>query len=410
MKNLFRHFCLSLVILFLLTNCCFCQVEIMQKFKSGEPIYSKEKSIIPFSLEGHKIMVKVKINKSPKEYSFLLDTGSLTFIDNATAEELGLQKGFEMPTMNDSSKAYITKLDSISLGDMKVKGFEVPIISIRAVLDSSFAMDGFIGSDFLRFFQTTFDYQNKRIILSQSPYVSLANAKEYRMKLDIPFPMRFPTLEIKLNDSISTSGMLDTGSPYELVLPISFLEKISPSTKSQLIKSKGVIAKWPSTTPEYNYLLRIEKLKLGELEIFNLPVIFAELPKQFTTAFIGKNLLEKFLATIDYPGKELILVPLEKIATPTNVFTFGFSIRKKSDNKTYVQGLWENSPADKAGLEVEDEIIEIAAKKTSDLSLSQINSILQDDKVLNIRLKIKRQNIVKTVDLQKETLFPVISN
>jgi predicted aspartyl protease len=222
--------------------------------------------------------------------------------------------------------------------------------------------------------------------------------------------MRFPTLEIRLNDSVSATGMIDTGSPYELVLPISFLERMDESAKSRLIKSKGVMAKWPSTTLGYNYLLRIGKLKLGELEIFNLPVILAELPKQFTAALIGKNLLEKYLSTIDYPGKELILVPKENTALRTNIFTIGLSLRKSSVNKTYIQGLWEGSPADKALLEVEDEIIEINAKKTSDLSLREIYSVLEDNAVQNIRLKIKDQNNVKIIDLQKEMLFPVIGN
>jgi len=213
------------------------QSEIMEKFASGRPIYATNESVIPFSLEGHRIIVKVRINDCNKEYSFILDTGALTFIDQKAADELKLKKGMEMPTMKQGEKAYLTRLDRISLGEMAVEEFEIPIMDISRQFDRRFTSDGFIGSDFLRFFRTTIDYENRNIILRREAD-SVVQAKEIRIKVDIPFPMRFPTLSLTTDDLSEISGIIDTGSPYALVLPMSFMEKLPAHSKSSMIKDR----------------------------------------------------------------------------------------------------------------------------------------------------------------------------
>ena len=63
------------------------------------PEKQKQMSVIPFDLDGHKIYVSVNINDHPKEYTFILDTGALTMIDEKVAEELYLEKDLEIPTL-----------------------------------------------------------------------------------------------------------------------------------------------------------------------------------------------------------------------------------------------------------------------------------------------------------------------
>lgn len=392
--------------LFLLVfNSC-TQIEMIQKFKSGEPVFGRDISIIPIKLMEHKILVSVKLNESKKDFNFLLDTGALTFVSQKTANELNLKKGAEMPTMKKAEYAYLTKLDSITLGEMQIKNFVIPIMDIQTVFDSSLTVDGFIGSDFLRFFNTTIDYENKQVILKQNRIKQDIDEGEYKVELEVPFPLRFPTVNLKINNLVEIDGIIDTGSPFSLVLPLSFIEKFDHSTQKQLIKSKGAIAKWPSTTSDYNYLLRIQNLKLGEFEITNFPILFAELPKQFNTALIGKSFLDQFLLTINYPEKEMILDPRENCNFETNVFSTGLALRKSEDNKTYVKGFWEGSPADKNSIQVNDEIVKINNKNTSELSIREINSLLENDQIRSIELSLIENNKFREVDLIKAMLFP----
>jgi hypothetical protein len=187
---------------------------------------------------------------------------------------------------------------------------------------------------------------------------------------------------------------------------MSFLEMLPANSKSSLIRSKGILAKWPGTSLDYNYLWRIKKLKCGELEIKDLPVLFAELPLNFTASgLIGKKLLEHYLLTIDYPGQELILVPNGTGDPQSNIFSCGVGLKKGTDGRTIVQGFWEGSPADRASLAVGTEIVEINDKTTSDLSLAQINYILEDDRVKTIKFLIRAEGRNKKVELAKEKIF-----
>ncbi len=394
-----------MILLFVLNNCT--HIEMMEKFNSGEPVFSRDVSIIPYNLSGHKILVKVNLNERKKDFNFLLDTGALTFISPKTATEIGLKKGAEMPTMKESEKAYLTKVDSITLGEMKVKDFVIPIIDIKTFFDSSLPVDGFIGSDFLRFFNTTIDYENKIIILKQNKIEPELKEGEYKVGIEVSFPFRFPTVNLKINNSVDIKAIIDTGSPFPLVLPLSFVEMFDDTVKKQLMKSKGIIAKWPSTTSDYNYLLRVQNLKFGEFEISNLSIIFAELPQPFDTALIGKELLDKFLFSINYPENEMTFTPNKNYTFETNIFSAGLSLRKDKDNLTYVQGFWEGSPADNNLIQIDDEIIAINNSKTSDLSISEINALLENDEIQTIELTISDDNSVRTLDLKKVMLFPL---
>ena len=405
MNNLSRSLVFFSILFGLFCGCGFGQSEIIKKFMSGRPIYATNESVIPFSLEGHRIVVKIRINDCNKEYSFMLDTGALTMIDQRAADELKLKKGMEMPTMKQGEKAFLTRLDRISLGETAVEDFEIPIMDIARQFDHRLTFDGFIGSDFLRFFRTTIDYENRKIILRRDVN-SVVQKKEMKIKVDIPFPMRFPTLSLTSNDLFQINGIIDTGSPYALVMPMSFLEKLPADSKSSLIKSKGIMAEWPGTSLDYNFLGRIKKLKCGELELQNLPVVFAELPLNFSNlALIGKKWLEHYLLTINYPSQELILVPNGTGDPQSNIFSCGVGLKKGIDGLTVVQGFWEGSPADRALLAVGAEIIEINEKRTSDLLLTQINSILEDDRVKIIKLLVRSEGKNKKVELAKEMIF-----
>jgi S1-C subfamily serine protease len=199
--------------------------------------------------------------------------------------------------------------------------------------------------------------------------------------------------------------MIDTGSPFGFVLPISFVDRIRDSSKT---KSRGAMAEWPFTSTEYNYLVRIEHFTLGTLELQNIPVLLAELPANLSSPLIGKEFLSQFLVTLDYPANELILLPYNDEQFRNNLFSTGLALMKNEKKRTVVRGLWEGSPADKAGIQVGNEVLEINSKSTKDLSLREIDEILEDDAVETIELMVRFGETESGIILKKEMLFPVI--
>ena len=397
---------ISTILLFLILSCTY--FEVMKKLKSGTPVFGKEISVIPIKLKGHRIYVKVKINDNQKEYNFILDTGALTMIDKQIAKELDLEKGAKIP---GGKGAHLVKTKMIFiLGDMKVKDFIVPMFDLPEASGSDPQIDGFIGSDFLRFFRVTIDYKQKRIVLAhKTDSLNIAN-DAYKIEIKKPLPIRFPLTEFIIDNKIETEGMIDTGSPFALVFPLSLIEKQDFSNGRPLIKANGIMAKWPFTSSNDNYLARIKSFKMGKLEIKNIPVIYAELPKNVSYPLLGKKFLSQFLITIDYPENEMIFVPYEDTEFKNNLFSTGLRLVKEKNDKIIVQGFWEGSPVDKSDIKLNDEILEINSKITKDLSLREINNILNDDTIKDIELLIKNSEGEKIVFLKKELLFPEIND
>jgi C-terminal processing protease CtpA/Prc len=83
---------------------------------------------------------------------------------------------------------------------------------------------------------------------------------------------------------------------------------------------------------------------------------------------------------------------------------------KNESGRTVVQGFWEESPADRSGIQLNDEVLEINARGTKDLALREINEILDNDMIKTIELLIRGPQGEKKLALTKEMLFPEINN
>jgi hypothetical protein len=378
---------------------------MMNKFVSGEPVYHSKESEIPFSLLRHKIAVPVFLNDQSDEYVFVLDTGALTFIAEQVAADLGLEKGQSVPTLAEEEKAHLTKLESIRIGEMEVKGLIIPRMDFQTVFDSSFVFAGFIGSDYLRFFRTTIDYQNRALTLSQPADTGGSHLGGYRVPMEAPLPLRFPYVDITVNDSIRTRAMIDAGSPFALVMPLSFEKRLCGPHHSTCILSVGTLVKWPSTDPQYNCLTRLNTVVIGELVIRDLPTILTELPMMVGTPLLGKGFLDKYVIELDYPTGHLLLSPLEDRNHETNVYSAGVGLKKRGDS-IYVSGFWEGSPASLSELDLGDEILELNGMDACFLPQEDIDAVLLDDTITSIHLGVKRNGSVGLITIEKTWLLP----
>ncbi|MFC1849882.1 hypothetical protein ACFL27_06700 [candidate division CSSED10-310 bacterium] len=103
MNKLFNLFTSLSVVLLCLFGCK--DIEMIKKFRSGNPVSSTTHCTIPFLLDGHEILINASINESHKEYCFLPDTVALTMINRPTVKELNLVMSTEMPTMDNAQDA-----------------------------------------------------------------------------------------------------------------------------------------------------------------------------------------------------------------------------------------------------------------------------------------------------------------
>jgi hypothetical protein len=353
------------------------------------------KGVISFELMEHLIVIKVKINSSAKSYNFILDTGGLTFIDRKVAEELGLK-----------IRGNMAKMDTLEMGEVSIpKIFAFMGFDFQEFERHGIPLYGIIGSNLLERFKVTLDYRNQRVILSPCKEESKESAAGYRFKFTNHRINNAPMIECMINDTISAKAMVDTGQPYSVVFPLDYLDTMGVRDDPKLVRSKGVMIKWPGTKTIDVYLGRIGQFTQGGLKIQDLMCCFAELPAPLSVPLLGKDYLCQFLITIDYPNDEIFFVPYEDAQFVKDLFSFGLNLGIGENNTIVVDGLWTGGPSDKAGIKIGEEIISCNERPFNGDTIYQLRQLISDEIVEKVKLVVKNEETQREVIVRKEMLL-----
>jgi len=69
------------------------------------------------------------------------------------------------------------------------------------------------------------------------------------------------------------------------------------------------------------------------------------------------------------------------------LFSTGINVRKLDDGNFKIIGMWENSPADNAGIELEDVILEINGKDASEIETGELYVMRFDSNTKELLVK-----------------------
>jgi len=355
-----------------------------------------ERFSIPFELDRHIITVMAKINGGDEAFRFVVDTGGRTFLDRSVADRLQLKQ-----------RGPMAKMETLDLSGNRIE-------NVFALLLFDFGMferkrgvrfDGMIGSDLLERFHVTLDYEKKLLVLASERKGDPVDPRALR----IPFtnhPVNNAPIVTCTIDGIETSAMIDTGQPYPIVLPLTYLEKIAPGDPRERIRSNGPLVRWPGTTSQANHLGRIRSCTVGELDTGPMLALFAELPAGLSMPLLGMDFLSRFEVTIHYPDDEIVLLPRTKPAFRTNELSAGFGVAWDDASGIVVQGVWEGSAADRAGLRPGDEVRRVDGTEASKDTLRVLVRLLEDESVESIGLALARGDELFEVRLRKGMLLP----
>jgi len=358
------------------------------------PSTGAEEGEIPFRMLGHMMMVKVKINDSPKEFNFIVDTGGATFVSKEVADEMGLKQ------MGPQAK----------ISTLHLPGFQIANIFCFTTFDFSHLkslsvpVHGIIGSTLLERYRVTFDFLRSVMTLSgdQSELETPKNGLHFKFR---NHPVNnAPLIECKINGK-TLEAMIDTGQPNAFVLPIETFEDYAAGDFAGFFKSKGLMEKWPDNKVDYNYLVRLNKVELGGLTFDKILCLFGDLPSLLSMPLIGTDLLTLFRIIIDFPTDEMVMVPISGFRMKANLFSVGVNVVLSEENEVIVGGIWENSPADKAGLLVGDRVFSFRSIKIRPDNLLDLQNALRDDEVGTIELGVISKGEKRTVLLKKTMLF-----
>jgi len=372
------------------------QIIMFEQFKGGIVKELEKDVVIPFTLQrSHVIEITATLKDMP--YTMIMDTGGMTLLEKSANDSLGFET-METP----QQKVVFAIIDDLKLGDASVKGMKVGLVGFNETY--KFTLPGMIGSDYLRFFNVEFDYKNQNVTLRNSHKMKSENKEQHLLDIEM-VPPYFPTVNLQVNKEHSLPGMIDTGLHYAFVFPISWLENLSELEKENLIESEGYFARWPWTESPQNYFYLMPEIKLGDIVLKEVPVIFGEIPNFLSdsTALIGKYFFENYLTTIDYPSRQIKLTDVEE-SNYSLRFSAGINIAKK-EGKLQITGVWENSPAFEAELKPADELIRVNGKSYDEISELEIADTIMDRTNIKFYVTVLRDGIEEEILLRKRDLF-----
>jgi hypothetical protein len=287
------------------------------------------------------------------------------------------------------------------LGNAEIQNFILSAVDLSHYKEIEPDLNGFLGSNFLRFFQMTIDYQNKKVILAGKSAVIPPSDDAYVIQMFTDNQAGLPKVDCLINHYWNSRALIDTGSPFAVTFPLSFIDNFSYSERKHFIESEGVFASWPWSSIEKNYLGKIGSFKINDLEINDFPVIFANTDD----IILGKEFLSQFIVTLDFFNHKIFLLPRGQFKLRKHVYSVGLKLRKTEGNDAVVEAVWKGSPADKMGIEPGDRVLKINSWKTSQLSSNDLNQLLYNNRVRRIELVVKQSYREQLIILNKQDLL-----
>ena len=394
-----RYLAILILLLILLAACSDTKIKMFEKFKGGEVIPLDGEKTVPFRIySGHVIAVDARFND--RIVPVVLDTGGMTMIGSDLADSLGLEL-HETPQEDVS----LAKVEHLLLGEVEVLNLKAVIMPFGKTFSfGDNELLGMVGSDFFRFYQTTFDYETQEMTFRNPSKLTAKREGDRLMKMTI-VPPYFPTVETTLNGELTMDGLIDTGLNHAFVIPINRLEKMPQSVRDRAINVKGFFAKWPYTDQTRNVLTLMDEIRIGDIVMKDVPVIFADLPfmMEENVLLIGKHFMDDYRTTLDFHNRQVLLEEATPIRQSIR-FSTGINI-VKIDGKLGVRGLWEGSPADIAGFRPDDEIVTINGRTAEELDNKLIRLWTDDPEVKSLSVTIMRDGKLVEIDLDKVDLF-----
>jgi len=396
----------------------------------------RKKQKLHFEFINNVIIIPVYLNG--KKLSFILDTGAKNTIlfGSSNSDSLVLNDQIKTKLSGLSGEpinAIISRNNRIQLKNIYGYGQKVYVI-----LDDSFKMSlkmgkpihGIIGYELLKNFVTDINFRTQTIKFYDPQKFQIPNSKKYQ-KNKLEFHKDKPYIETVsyLNDGSEhqTKLLIDTGCSDALWL----FEKASTGLQITDKYFNDYLGEGISGSIK-GKRSKIKAFKIGRYTFNSITVAFLDsISTQRARNFkerdgsIGSNLLQRFRVIFDYPNKILYLkkaksfkkdfrynraglgisyhkdakvLVVEKnnsIVVSDNTFAdnntlFKIDYEYKFKRLFYIYYVRSNSPADKAGLQVNDIIKSINDKPSYDYNLNEIIGMLYADEGEIISIDVDR--------------------
>lgn len=342
---------------------------------------------IPFELYGNIIVAQLSVDESTP-LDFIFDTGAGGTIINAdTAAGLGIVGDETVSQEGGTGTATIVLSTNhiVDTGDLRFQDVKLGIVDIDHIEKRlGMPIDGVIGWLILSQYAVRVNYDTMLIeIYDNNRFEYDLGASSYPIEVQGTAIFTNVTVAFESGSTFNGKVLVDTGSGNTFSFNTPFTEENGLLAEMDTYYERETQSL--STESAHIYTTMLADLKIGEYEFSTLPanIAIAEagaLSWSGPMGILGNGVLKHFNVFIDLKQKVMSLEPNRLYHDQFAVNCSGFElVTDDAFQKVIIDHVYAASPAEEAGLEVGDEIVQINGANVSDFQLPQIRSMLSQD-------------------------------
>ena len=361
-----------------------------QEILTPEP-ESKFITKFPFlQFSGGVMVIRACFDNIRDTMNFLLDTGSGGIsLDSSTCSE------FHIPTIQTDTSitgiAGVRKVHFVFDKSLKLPGLTVSNLNFHInnyeVLSSVYGekIDGIIGYSFLSRYIVKVDFDSLQIEIYSPGKIIYPRRGTLLYPIFTSLPIQY--LQVKDKRKVPFNFYFDTGAGLCLLMS----ERFAKDSAVLLKKRK------PRTTQAEGLggmlkmrLTIVKELKLGPYHFHKVPTFLYDdnnnvTSYPFTGGLVGSDILRRFNLILNYPSHNIHLQPNSHYDDPFDYAYTGLGIYYLY-GKNIVVDVIKDSPAEKGGFKIDDEIISVGNNFSG--NIQQYKNMLQvPDQKLTVIVK-----------------------
>ncbi len=401
----------------------------------AKPVFDNGHHTVPIAirLASGKVHVPVQVNGADPEW-FILDTGvSVTILNRALADRLGLvvrgEKTVKGAAGGDGTvRVGFSKVASLRLPGLTLRGQGVAVLQRGTAGANGHPSSGSIGADLIKTLVVEIDYRAATIVLHDPAHFTY-NGSGHTLPITLNAndrPLLDGSITLPNGDSLRARFGVDTGDRGLLTLHRHFVAL--HDLEDRLSTTPSVLVGYGVSGPVRHHTAHLEAIQLGDWPITRPKVTFPPLGASdaYTgrgrDGLLGARLFQGARVFLDYPNRRIIVEPPSDVPPTEEPPTeeppakeppakerltedaSGLFVVTEGEQLDHfrVADVAPGSPADIAGLRVDDRITLLDGVPTMHLTLNELRRQLSRAGE-SIVLEVEREGKASLHTLQLRT-------
>jgi hypothetical protein len=362
---------------------------------------------IPFKqFSGGVIIIQACFEDGKDSLNFILDTGSGNIsLDSSTCVEFNVQT-----TGTDTTITGIAGVRRVPFAfnrKLRIPGLTVNNLNFHindySLLTSVYGVkiDGIIGYAFFSRYIIKLNFDDLKMEVYSPGRIKYPNGGTTLRPVFTSLPIQY--LQLKDKRRVDFNFYIDSGAGLCFLIS----DQFEQDSSILLRKRKPVITQAEGMGGKMQMRLTvIRELKLGPYKFHQVPTylykdIYNVTSYPFVGGLIGNEILRRFNLVINYPQREIHLLPNTHYGDAFEYGYTGFSIYVV-EGKIVVEDIVPGSPAAKAGFIVGDEVIGVDGNFSGNIQTYK-NLLQEPDR--KMKIIIRRDGVLQDIVMVSESIL-----